>query len=77
MVTTPGLTLLVEESVPDWMQRYHLRLLDELARVLAVDASNAQSVTLSNYANDTAAAAGGVQIGQLYRNGSIVQVRVT
>jgi hypothetical protein len=33
--------------------------------------------SLGNYANDTAAAAGGVQIGYLYRNGSVVQVRVT
>jgi hypothetical protein len=32
---------------------------------------------LANYANDTAAAAGLIQIGGLYRNGSVVQVRVT
>ena len=31
----------------------------------------------SNYANDAAAAAGGVQIGGLYRNGSVVQIRVS
>lgn len=31
---------------------------------------------LVNYANDAAAAAGGVAVGSLYRNGSIVQVRV-
>ena len=31
----------------------------------------------TSYANDTAAAAGGVAIGQLYRNGSVVQIRVT
>jgi hypothetical protein len=31
---------------------------------------------LGNYANDAAAAAGGVAIGGLYRNGSVVQVRV-
>ena len=30
-----------------------------------------------SYANDAAAAAGGVSIDQLYRNGSVVQVRVT
>jgi len=29
-----------------------------------------------SYANDAAAAAGGVQIGGFYRNGSVVQVRV-
>lgn len=33
--------------------------------------------SLQNYANDTAAAAGGIAIGHLYRNGSVVQVRVT
>jgi hypothetical protein len=32
---------------------------------------------LGNYANDAAAAVGGVAIGQIYRNGSVVQVRVT
>jgi hypothetical protein len=32
---------------------------------------------LGNYANDAAAAAGGVAIGSCYRNGSVVQVRVT
>jgi hypothetical protein len=32
---------------------------------------------LANYANDAAAAAGGIAIGSLYRNGSLVQVRVT
>ncbi len=33
--------------------------------------------TFGNYANDAAAAAGGVKIGQMYRNGSVVQIRVT
>jgi hypothetical protein len=31
----------------------------------------------SSYADDTAAAAGGVDIGELYRNGNIVQIRLT
>lgn len=30
-----------------------------------------------NYANDAAAAAGGVAVGQLYRNGSVVMIRVS
>lgn len=34
-------------------------------------------LTLQNFANDAAAAAGGIKIGQLYRNGSVVQIRVT
>lgn len=32
---------------------------------------------LGNYVDDAAAAAGGVAIGQLYRNGSVVMVRVS
>jgi len=32
---------------------------------------------LGNYADDAAAATGGVSIGGIYRNGSVVQVRVT
>ena len=32
---------------------------------------------LQNYANDAAAAAGGIPVGYLYRNASVVQVRVT
>jgi hypothetical protein len=38
------------------------------------------STTLSgstSYANDVAAAAGGVAVGQFYRNGSVVQIRVS
>lgn len=31
----------------------------------------------TTYANDAAAAAGGVAVGQLYRNGSVVQIRVS
>jgi len=37
---------------------------------------NAVSV-LGNYANDSAAASGGVPIGGMYRNGSVVQIRVS
>ncbi len=32
---------------------------------------------LDNYANDTAAASGGVAINGIYRNGSVLQIRVT
>lgn len=32
---------------------------------------------LGNYADDTAAATGGVPVGGVYRNGSVLQVRVT
>lgn len=33
--------------------------------------------TLPNFADDAAAAAGGVKIGDLYRNGSALMVRVS
>jgi hypothetical protein len=36
-----------------------------------------QMPALLNFANDTAAAAGGIPVGYLYRNGSVVQVRVS
>lgn len=32
---------------------------------------------MTTYANDAAAAAGGVQVGELYRNGSVIQIRVS
>jgi len=38
---------------------------------------NIEFPALSNYVNDAAAAAGGIPVGFLYRNGSVVQVRVT
>lgn len=46
---------------------------DRLNELIAADAVLAAS---TSYANDAAAAAGGVAIGQRYRNGSVVQVRV-
>jgi len=36
-----------------------------------------QAPALQNFANDAAAAAGNIPVGYLYRNGSVVQVRVT
>jgi hypothetical protein len=35
------------------------------------------STTLNTYANDGAAATGGIPVGGLYRNGSILMVRVS
>lgn len=32
---------------------------------------------LGNYANDPAAAAGGVAVGELYRTGTVIKVRIT
>ena len=49
-------------------------------RVADVLIGNLISSTLAastSYANDSAAAAGGVVVGQFYRNGSVLQIRVT
>jgi hypothetical protein len=69
--------VIIEASVPDWAQRYNLRVLDALNATATVDLANAANVSLGNYANDAAAATGGVVVGGLYRNGSTIQVRVT
>lgn len=75
--TIASVDLLIESTAPDWALRYNLTLVRALAACLASDLSNASGVVLSNYANDTAAAAGGVAIGGLYRNASVLSVRVT
>jgi hypothetical protein len=46
------------------------------ARVTTLEGANAALAGSPSYANDAAAAAGGVGVGQAYRNGSIYQVRV-
>jgi hypothetical protein len=45
--------------------------------VLIISSNGSISIPLSNYANDTAAATGGVPIGGMYRNGGDVKVRLT
>lgn len=45
--------------------------------IITVDAAGRPGFPqLANFANDAAAAAGGVPIGSMYRNGSILMVRV-
>ena len=57
---------------PSQMLRDYMTKLDAL--VAAMAAGNEGQ--LGDYANDAAAAAGGVAVGQKYRNGSQVMVRV-
>lgn len=48
--------------------------------VLSIDATTGYAVariTLEDYANDSAADAGGVPVGGIYRNGSQLMVRVS
>ena len=55
-----------DANLDRWLNLLHKRV---IAPVVTVG-------SLSNYADDTAAAAGGVPVGGLYRNGSAVMVRV-
>ena len=48
-----------------------------LADVIVGNFISATLAASTSYANDTAAAAGGVVVGQFYRNGSVLQIRVT
>lgn len=49
----------------------------DLAKVMTTQAPAIDLSTIVSAANDTAAATAGVQKGQLYLNGSVVQARVT
>lgn len=59
----------VDNKRTDW-PRLVANAVDDL--IAAVDWSK-----LQNFADDTAAAAGGVAVGEFYRTGSAVKVRVT
>ena len=45
--------------------------------VMGLPASNIDLAGLPNFANDAAAATGGVRVGGMYRNGSVLMVRVS
>jgi hypothetical protein len=47
-----------------------------LSDVTSIGVTNPATVPWQNFANDAAAAAGGIGIGQQYRNGSVLMVRV-
>lgn len=68
----PQFPIVNNDGRPTQMFRDYLSSLDALVTALTTNAS----VSLTNAANDAAAAAAGVQIGQLYRNGSVVMTRV-
>ena len=57
------------------------RLVSNAVTATQNDISALQAATdwgaLADYADDTAAAAGGIEVGQIYRNGSVVMVRVS
>ena len=59
----------------DGLQREILKPLEVFS--LDPDGYAIVRITLGDYANDAAADAGGVPVGGLYRNGSVLMVRVT
>jgi hypothetical protein len=63
-------------GTPSLAFRQYFLTLDAVVKALVGGLFGAP-VQLTNAANDAAAAAAGVAIGQLYRNGSVVQIRVT
>lgn len=66
---------LVGSSPPTQPYAEYLAQLDATVRALASLLLGAPT-QLTNAANDVAAAAAGVKVGQLYRSGSVVQIRV-
>lgn len=76
--------LVLQSTVGSWVARTSNSSGNfQLARLSGsglADIANLMSTTVqsgTSYANDAAAAAGGIAIGQFYRNGSVVQCRIT
>ena len=67
----PSLTWFASQGRQDYAQY----ITKEDALIAALAGGNVG--ILANAANDAAAAAAGVAIGQMYRNGSVLNVRVT
>lgn len=78
-----SLQLPLGEAAPDWppaADRIGLILLGDaqgVPRWVSTAAVAIDFTSLSDFPNDAAAAAGGIDVGQPYRNGSVIQVRVT
>lgn len=69
----PNLAVTWSGKAPTQVYAIYWQSLDATVRALAGNNLG----PLTNAANDAAAAAAGVAINQLYRNGSVVQIRVT
>ena len=74
-------TLTKEAGIPSWGGRLVIQLQGILtgvtASVATLGGAGTKLAASNSYANDAAAAAGGVAVGQYYRNGSVVQIRVS
>ena len=64
------------DGTPSQLFALYMKALDQVVTALAANSVGAP-VQLTQAVNDAAAAAAGVAIGQLYKNGSAVLVRVT
>ncbi|WP_339485160.1 hypothetical protein [Pseudomonas proteolytica] len=67
-----GFDLVDKNGKPTQLFRDYMTMVDRLLTAIAAG----QAPTLVNAANDAAAAVAGVPVGSLYRNGSVVQMRV-
>jgi len=72
----PNFPWVTKSEQPTQPFAQYMAQLDATVRALAGLMLGAP-VQLTNAANDAAAAAAGVAVGQLYRTGSVVQIRVT
>lgn len=68
----PQFAIAGPDGKPTQMFRDYLSALDALVTAMA----SGSNIALINAANDAAAAAAGVAVGKLYRNGSVWQVRI-
>jgi hypothetical protein len=68
----PGFAIVDRDGKPTQLFRDYMAMVDLL--ITQIRAGNAPA--LVNAVNDAAAAAAGVSVGQFYRNGSVVQMRV-
>lgn len=69
----PGFAITEKQDRPSQLFRDYMAKLDALVAAMA---SGNLPANLVNAVNDAAAQAAGVAIGQMYRNGSILMVRV-
>lgn len=73
----PDARLPISNDVQGLKTRLHDVFRDVAIKVNSILAQTKAGTTLSDYADDTAAATGGVSIGEFYRTGSTVKQRIS
>lgn len=76
LIPVDGKTLDWPRQVANASNNHELRIRSNEDSIATLQTATDWSA-LGNYADDAAAASGGVAVGELYRNGSVVQVRVS